>query len=169
MKNVTVKELVLMAFYVALFMVVDVVTNYIPFLQMPNGGSLGLSSVVLLLASYQFGWKRGTLVCIVAVLLMFVTGPMYIPDLAGFLLDYLIAFGVYGLASLFPNFGWFYSGVLITNVLRFVSSTISGVYVWGVDWMGSIVYQATYMIPTTILGLVLVPLVWKFIKKRVKA
>lgn len=166
MKNVTVKELVLMAFFVALFMVVDVITNYIPFLQMPNGGSLGLSSVVLLLASYEFGWKRGTLICVVAVLLMFVTGPMYIPDLAGFLLDYLIAFGVYGLSSLFPNWGWFYSGVLITNLLRFVSSTISGVYVWGVDWAGSLVYQAAYMIPTTILGLVLVPLIWQYLKKR---
>lgn len=164
MKKVSGRELVLMAFYVALFMVVDVVTNMIPFLQMPNGGSLGLSSVVLLLASYQFGWKKGTLICVVAVMLMFVTGPMYVPDLAGFVLDYLIAFSVYGLACLFPNFGWFYSGVLATNILRFISSTISGVYVWKVDWVGSLVYQASYMIPTTIAGLIFVPLLWKAIK-----
>jgi len=157
-----------MAFYIALFMVLDVLTNAIPFFQMPNGGSWGLSTIPLLLASYQFGWKKGTFLCLIAVLLMFVTGPMYTPDFAGFLLDYLIAFGVYGLASLFPNIGWFYSGVLITNALRFVSSTISGVWVWGVDWWGSIVYQASYMIPTTVLGLVFVPLLFRALKPMMK-
>ena len=33
------KDLVLMAFYVALFIVFDLIVNAIPFLQMPNGGS----------------------------------------------------------------------------------------------------------------------------------
>ncbi len=168
MKNLEVRELVLMAFYIALFMVLDVLANAIPFFQMPNGGSWGLSTIPLLLASYQFGWKKGTFLCLIAVLLMFVTGAMYTPDFAGFLLDYLIAFGVYGLASLFPNIGWFYSGVLITNALRFVSSTLSGVWVWGVDWWGSIVYQASYMIPTTVLGLVFVPLLFRALKPMMK-
>lgn len=99
---------------------------------------------------------------------MFVTGPMYTPDLMGFLLDYLLAFGAYGLASLFPNFGWFYSGVLITNALRFLFSTLSGVYVWGVDWIGSIAYQASYMIPTLILGMVLVPILMKSLQPMLK-
>lgn len=163
MKNITVRQLVLMAFYIALFMVLDVITNAIPFFQMPNGGSWGLSTVPLLMASYQLGWKKGTVVALAAVVMMFITGPMYTPDLVGFLLDYLIAFGVYGLASLFPNFGWFYTGVLITNILRFISSTVSGYYVWGVDWIGSIAYQASYMIPTTILGLVFVPILMKYL------
>jgi thiamine transporter len=169
MKKTSVSQLVLMAFYVAMFMVLDVVCNAIPFLQMPNGGSLGVSAIPLLMASYQLGWKKGVLVCVVAVFCMFVTGPMYTPDLAGFLLDYLIAFAVYGLACLFPNFGYFYSGVLITNFLRFLSSTISGVYVWGVDWIGSIVYQAWYMVPTTILTLIVVPLLYKALEPRMKS
>ena len=55
-KNLSVRELVLMAFYVALFMVLDTFVNTLPFFQMPNGGSLGLSTIPLLMASYQLGW-----------------------------------------------------------------------------------------------------------------
>ncbi|WP_296242238.1 energy-coupled thiamine transporter ThiT, partial [uncultured Faecalicoccus sp.] len=102
-KNLSVRDLVLMAFYVALFMVLDTFINTLPMLQMPNGGSLGVSTLALLLASYHLGWKKGLAVAIVAVFAQFITGPMYTPTLIGFLLDYLLAFAAYGLASLFPN------------------------------------------------------------------
>ena len=160
-KNLSVRELVLMAFYVALFMVLDTFVNTLPFFQMPNGGSLGLSTIPLLMASYQLGWQKGLVVSIVSVFAQFATGPMYTPDLLGFLLDYLIALSVYGLACLFPNFGWFDSGVLITNVIRFLSSTISGCVVWGLLPLPSAAYNATYMVPTLLLDLVLVPLLLK--------
>lgn len=162
------KDLVLMAFYVALFIVLDLIVNAIPFLQMPNGGSWGLSTVPLLLASYHLGWKRGTLVCVVAVFLMFVTGPMYTPDLLGFALDYFFAFSVYGLASLFPNIKSIFTGVFVSNALRFVLHTIAGVVVWGVDLRGSIAYQAYYMIPTLILGMILVPIMYKSLEPLMK-
>ena len=93
---------------------------------------------------------------------------MYTPTLIGFLLDYLLAFAAYGLASLFPNFGYFYSGVLVTNAIRFICSTISGVVVWETPLWGSITYQATYMIPTFILGIVLVPLMMKLLEPHMK-
>ena len=152
------RELIYMAFYIALFMVLDVFFNSLPLFQMPNGGSLGISTIALLMASYHLGWKYGVLVSVLSVMAMFITGPMYTPDLFGFLLDYLIAFGVYGLASLFPSYKLFYSGVLITSLIRFASSTVSGVLVWKVTWWGSIVYQSAYMIPTIILGVILIPL-----------
>ena len=41
MRNVSVKDLVYMAFYVALFMVLDTFVNTLHIIQMPNGGSLG--------------------------------------------------------------------------------------------------------------------------------
>ena len=73
-------------------------------------------------------------------------------------MDYLIAFSVYGLASLFPNYKYFYSGILITNFLRFASHTIGGVIVWETTWWGSIIYNAPYMIATTIVGMIVVPI-----------
>ena len=168
MKNLSVKDLVLMAFYVALFMVLDTFVNTLGIFQMPNGGSLGVSTLALLMASYHLGWKKGLFVSVVSVFVQFVTGPMYTPDLLGFLLDYLLAFSVYGIACLFPNCGYFYTGVLVTNFIRFVCSTISGTVVWGVDLWGSIVYQATYMVPTLILGLIIVPLLYKAVEPSIK-
>ena len=84
MKNLSVKDLVLMAFYVALFMVLDTFVNTLGIFQMPNGGSLGVSTLALLMASYHLGWKKGLFVSVVSVFAQFVTGPMYTPDLLGF-------------------------------------------------------------------------------------
>ena len=160
----TTKDLVYMALYAALFIVLDVAVNTLGILQMPNGGSLGVSVIPLLMASYHLGWQKGTVVAVLSILLQYVTCPMYTPDLIGFLLDYFFAFSVYGLASLFPNYKWFYSGVLITNLVRLISSTLSGILVWETAPWASLVYNATYMIPTTILCLVLLPLVMPRIK-----
>ncbi len=160
----TTKDLVYMALYAALFIVLDVAVNTLGILQMPNGGSLGVSVIPLLMASYHLGWQKGTVVAVLSILLQYVTGPMYTPDLVGFLLDYFFAFSVYGLASLFPNYKWFYSGVLVTNLVRLISSTLSGILVWETAPWASLVYNATYMIPTTILCLVLLPLVMPRIK-----
>ena len=168
MKRNQTRELVLMAFYIALFMTLDYITNLVPFLQMPNGGSLGVSTIALLMASYHLGWKKGLAVSILSVAVQFLTGPMYTPDLMGFALDYLLAFAVYGLACVFPNFGYFYTGVLITNGWRFLCSTISGVVVWEVDIWGSITYQASYMIPTLLLGMVLIPILVKSLERFMK-
>ena len=160
----TTKDLVYMALYAALFIVLDVAVNTLGILQMPNGGSLGVSVIPLLMASYHLGWQKGTVVAVHSILLQYVTGPMYTPDLVGFLLDYFFAFSVYGLASLFPNYKWFYSGVLVTNLVRLICSTLSGILVWETAPWASLVYNATYMIPTAILCLVLLPLVMPRIK-----
>ena len=160
----TTKDLVYMALYAALFIVLDVAVNTLGILQMPNGGSLGVSVIPLLMASYHLGWQKGTVVSVLSILLQYVTGPMYTPDLVGFLLDYFFAFSVYGLASLFPNYKWFYSGVLVTNLVRLICSTLSGILVWETAPWASLVYNATYMIPTAILCLVLLPLVMPRIK-----
>ena len=160
----TPKALVYRALYAALFIVLDVAVNTLGILQMPNGGSLGVSVIPLLMASYHLGWQKGTVVAVLSILLQYVTGPMYTPDLVGFLLDYFFAFSVYGLASLFPNYKWFYSGVLVTNLVRLICSTLSGILVWETAPWASLVYNATYMIPTAILCLVLLPLVMPRIK-----
>ena len=156
----TTKDLVYMALYAALFIVLDVAVNTLGILQMPNG----VSVIPLLMASYHLGWQKGTVVAVLSILLQYVTGPMYTPDLVGFLLDYFFAFSVYGLASLFPNYKWFYSGVLVTNLVRLICSTLSGILVWETAPWASLVYNATYMIPTAILCLVLLPLVMPRIK-----
>lgn len=165
--NFSTRDIVMIAVYGSLFMAVEYLQNTFSLLEMPNGGSLGISSVILLLASYKLGYKKGFIVGLISVPLQFVTGKMFLEGgIIGFLLDYVFAFSVYGLASLFPNYKYFYSGVLVTNTVRFISSTIAGTIVWQFPIWGSIGYNATYMIPTLIVGLILVPIINERLKDK---
>lgn len=155
------KDLVYIGMYTTLFMVVDYMTNTIAFFRMPNGGTIGLSTLVLLVASYQLGWKKGVLISWLSIVVQFITGPMYIPHILGLLLDYVLAFSVYGLASQFPNYGYVYTGVFITNIIRYLFHSIGGVLVWETDLIASFIYNATYMLPTMLLGFILVPIIHK--------
>jgi len=125
--------------------------------------------IPLLLASYHLGWKKGIAVGLLSIPLQYMTGQIWFLDFGQFTLDYIIAFGIYGIASLFPNYKMFFSGVLITNGIRFISSTLSGMWYFGLPLWESGAYNATYMVPTTLACLVLVPLVYarmsRFIKK----
>ncbi|MFI3284708.1 MAG: energy-coupled thiamine transporter ThiT [Erysipelotrichaceae bacterium] len=156
--RMTVKDLVFMAMYMAMFMALDVIVNYYQILQMPQGGSLGVSVIPLLICSYHLGWKKGVLSCVCAVMLMFITGPMYTPNILGFLLDYLFAFGVYGFASILPNYRYFYTGVLVSNVIRYVLHVVSGMIIWQTPLWGSLTYNFFYMAATLVLCMVMVPL-----------
>ena len=150
-----------MALYAALFVVFDNITLF----RMANGGSVNLSSVALLLASYHLGWKNGLISALVANLLLYVTGSMnFYGSVVSLFFDYLFAYCAYGLASLFPNFKYFYSGILITNLIRLACSTFSGCVAWETPLWGSITYNASYIIPVCILDLIIVPLIYEAIK-----
>lgn len=171
MKNNQIRDITYMGMYLALFFVFDWLSNAIGLFRMPQGGSLGLGVVPLLLCSYHLGWKKGTFVCLVAVLMMFMTGKVYVVQNSDgfsiwqiglqFLLEYPVAFGVYGLASAFPNKGKFYTGVAVTNLIRLLIHWVCGTVYWATPWWGSFTYNAWYMIPTMIMCLILIPLLYE--------
>lgn len=163
--RMTVKTLTFMAMYAALFLVLDFMTLYIPFLQMPQGGSIGIGTIALLLASYHLGATNGLIVAIVSIPLQQLTSGLWIAGVPGLFLDYLIAFGIYGVACIFPNFGYVYTGILVTNFVRFVCHVFSGMICYETPFWGSVVYNGPYMIATTIVGLILVPLLHKRLSK----
>lgn len=162
-KNLTTRELVMLALYAALFIAFEVVQNQFGLFAMPQGGSMSISAVVLLLASYHLGYKKGVMLALISVILQFITGRMFFGTGIGigFILDYVVGYGVYGLASLFPNFKYLYTGVIMTNLTRYLASTLSGMLFYGANLTGSLAYNATYMIPTTLAAIVLVPLIHK--------
>ncbi len=169
MKDKRITELTYMAMYLALFFVLDWVGNLLPLFRMPQGGSLGIATIPMILASYHLGWKKGTGVCLLAVLLMFMTGKVYVVQANDgfavwqialqFLLEYPIAFGVYGLSSLFPNYKNIYTGVIATNLIRLAIHVVCGTIYWTTPWWGSFTYNAWYMIPTLIMDAILVPVI----------
>lgn len=175
MRNNQIRDIAYMGMYLALFFVFDWLSNTIGLFQMPNGGSLGLSVIPLLLCSYHLGWKKGTAVCLLCVLMMFMTGKVYVVQNSDgfapwqvaiqFLMEYPVAFGIYGLASLFPNFKYFYSGVAVTNLVRLALHVVAGTVFWATPWWGSFTYNAWYMIPTMIMCLIVIPLIYERLKK----
>ena len=165
MKNSKTRTLALMALYCALFVVFDRLSDMLNLFRMASGGKLNFGPIALLVCSYHLGWKNGLIVSVTSVFLQLIIGSVTWYGPWSFLLDYLIAYSVYGLASLFPNFGFFYSGVLITSVLRLLSSTLAGTLVWETPLWSSLVYNASYMIPTTVCVILLVPLLCERLKK----
>ncbi|MBR3356712.1 MAG: energy-coupled thiamine transporter ThiT [Solobacterium sp.] len=104
MKNSRIRSMSYMALYVALYIVLKWVGNMIPFLQMPNGGSIELELIAVFIASYHLGWKGGLAVAILSWLITIVLGfPMYFYWPVQILLDYVLPLAACGIASLlFP-------------------------------------------------------------------
>ncbi|HAM63686.1 MAG TPA: hypothetical protein DCP62_08635 [Erysipelotrichaceae bacterium] len=154
--------LVQIALYAALFIVLDFISSLIPFLQMPQGGSIGISVIVLIVASYHLGWKQGWIVVAVALVLMPMTSVIYSVNLLDYILEYVVAFGVYGLSSWFPTFNVrkipIHTGIYVSNFLRFLIHWFAGVYFWGLNWEGSLAYNAPYMVATTLVCALVVPI-----------
>ena len=68
------KLLAYMALYAALYVVLKTVGNFIPFLQMPNGGSIEIELIAVFIASWHLGWSYGIGVALLSWLITFVMG-----------------------------------------------------------------------------------------------
>ena len=162
--NSAVKTIAYMAIYCAVFVVFDRVSDMLNLFKMASGGKLNFGPIALLVCSYHLGWKKGAMVGVVSVFLQLVIGSVSWYGIGSFLLDYLIAYAVYGIASMFPNFGYFYSGILVTSVIRLLSSTLAGTILWETPFWASLSYNATYIIPTTVCAIIVVPLLVERLK-----
>lgn len=148
------KDLVKLSFYLSIFFVLDYISNTFNFFRMPQGGVLGLGVIALMLAAYDMGWKKGLLVALVSVIVQNFVNPLYVVAFPQVFLDYIFAFGIYGLV---PLFGPVWLGVISVNVIRFISHVLSGVLYFEAGWIASLAYNAWYMVPTLIVSLFIIP------------
>lgn len=171
--KINVKDLSFMALYVALSLVLAYISQMVPFLQMPSGGSIELSLIAVYAASYHLGWKKGLAVGLLwwFVSWMFGMGSWYLNPIQ-YSLDYIVPAAICGMASLFPSVGKIsniYIGMTITMVLRFMAQVISGVYYWPANevagsagaWVYSLGYNFGYNFVTLILAAILIPILIK--------
>ena len=136
--------------------------------NMPNGGSITFAMFPLLLFAVRFGVGRGLLACFVFGLLQLIFDGAYAWGWQSMLLDYLVAFTPLGLAGLFKGKRWgIFPGTILGCAARFAVHYFSGVTIYRiyqpteVPGIGvfddavlySLVYNASYMIPCTILAL----------------
>lgn len=171
MNKINVKDLCYMALYVALAVVLDYVSALIPFLQMPNGGSINLAVIPVFVASYHLGAKKGVAVGLLWWLVGLLMGfnNWYLNPMQ-YLLDYIIPVAVIGLACLLPKIGKInnvFVGVVVICIIRFIATVLSGVYYWppeeavagsSVAWAYSLSYNFYYNFATMIVACILVPL-----------
>ena len=163
----------------SLMIAAGTVLSNIKIYELPNGGAVTfLSMLPFVLVSFRHGVKWGLFTGFVNSLLQMLLGfyappvPSFLYFLGEVLLDYVLAFMALGLAELFAR--PFHNrmvgvafGTFMVGLLRFLCSFLSGVLVWGnlneglSAWTYSLGYNASYMVPETLLTMVAAVLVCK--------
>ena len=167
MKNKKVLALVESAVMIAL----ATVLSLLKLAELPAGGSVTFASMLpIVLVSYRHGCRYGLAAGTVYGVLQQLLGLKNLSHVTSFasvlaviLLDYVIAFAVLGLGGCFKKSGMrqslaLVSGAALASVLRYLCHVISGATVWAglsipteAALVGSIAYNATYMIPETLI------------------
>ena len=155
------------------------ILSYIKLMELPNGGSLTPAMFPILLFALRWGLKDGLLAGFVFGLLQLIFDGAYAWGWQSMLLDYLLAFTPLGLAGLFKGKAWgIFPGTVLGCAARFVIHYISGVTIYRIaaptEVLGtvfdnpelySLVYNGSYMLPNTVLALVIAALLYVPMKK----
>ena len=148
---------------IAIFTALATTLSMIVIYVMPQGGSITLASMVpIIWLALRRGPKVGVISAVLYGCIQFIILPYAIAPLQ-VLLDYLLAFGVLGLAGFFPRYPTL--GAAIAVVLRFVMSFIAGVVYWAPiyapninPYIYSAVYNGSYIVPELIITVFVVAL-----------
>ena len=170
----------------AIMLALAVVLNYLSgmiFASLPQGGSITLAMFPLLLYVHRWGVGRGLLVCFAYGTLDMLLGKGYAWGWQSIILDYLLAYTALALGGLFKGKAWgIFPDVAIGCLGRFIIHHISGVTLYriiepsgieGLEFLGvfsnphlySLVYNGAYMLPNTVIALVLAGALYVPMKK----
>lgn len=151
--------------------------------EMPLGGSITAASMVpIIFIGLRYGAKWGCLTSVVyagiQMLQSFWAPPSktFLAFFAVVMLDYILAFGVLGLAKVFANFfkknkitGAIFATIAVC-ALRFLCHLTSGTIIWHTadpavpDFLWALMYNGTFMLPEAIISAVVIGLLMKFVK-----
>ncbi len=155
----------------AIMLAFAAVLSVLKIVDMPYGGSVtAFSMLPLLIIAYRYGTKWGVVTAFTYSLIQLLLGLENFAWVQGFasyvtlaVFDYLLAFLALGLGGLFRRKGWsqglsLATAAVVTGILRYLCHTVSGFTVWrdmsvpfGQSLTYSLSYNATYMIPETII------------------
>ncbi len=163
---------VLMLTESAIMIALGTVLSLFKLIDLPYGGSVTIAHMLpVILIAYRRGTVWGLLTgAAYGLLQMFLgiknlVGADFVSVTAILLLDYVVAYMATGLGGAFRRTKWsqgtqLASGALLACVVRYLCHVISGATVWA-SWgvtkaaiQYSLVYNATYMIPETIVTVV---------------
>ena len=158
--------------FAALSIALSYVLSCFRLYRMPQGGSVTPGSMLpIMLFSAAYGVGPGVVVGVVYGALQYLQGGWFL-NVWQFLLDYLLAYGALGLAGLarkLPKRWGLYAAIVIAAVVRALSATLAGYMFWDTAFWASLVYNGTYLIPDTLICIVLALAVAKPVMKIMQA
>ncbi len=173
-QSLHVKRISEMAILVSLAIVIQMIMQ--PFFTMPQGGSVTVAMLPLVILAYRHGLIPGIVSGLVFGLLNWILSGMPQWGWWSFIVDYQLAFGVFGLSAVIfrvnrNSLVVFLSGIAFAGVLRFVAHYLSGLLLFGEyapdgvhpAWY-SFTYNVSYMVPTILLSVVIGAYIWKRLK-----
>lgn len=173
------RKLVLVSIYCALALVLDYIKSFIPFLNMPSGGSINIALIPIVICSFHMGVLYGMGTGILWWLISSVLGlnPYYISFMQ-YVVDYILPSAVVGVSSIFYSKRNVYeveAGISLMMLIRTFLLVLSGAIFWpdGIAsnsiaaWNASLVYNLPYSIGTYIMLLIVIPVALRSLKKYV--
>ena len=153
----------------ALSIALAVVLSYFNLFSMPQGGSVSLTLLPLLIFAFRNGWRYGIFVGAVTGLLRLMLGGYVVHPLQA-LLDYPVARGLIGIAGFFQREKWL--GVVSACFANFAAAVLSGVVFFasyapeGTNiWRYSILYNGSSVLPETAILMALVYIIMPRLEK----
>ncbi len=178
MKKFETRDIVYIALYCALAVALDYCNQFIPLLQMPNGGSINLSVIPIFVASYHLGAASGVVTGLLWWLIGLTLGLnnyMVSPLQTAF--DYIIPAMIVGAAAIIPKLGRvsnLITGMIGVMILKYLSHVISGAVYWFPEgeaagsmgaWIFSLNYNLWYNLATLIVAIVITPILVNRLRK----
>lgn len=160
-----------------------VVLSWVEIQLGPNGGSINFTMLPILILAYRHGILWGVSSGMVFGLIKCLIGGAIGWGLPSILLDYVLAYGSVGLAGIFKGKRW---AIELTSFIgcfaRYIIHFISGVTIYlitvptEVAWFGeianpvtfSILYNLVYMLPSSVVCIVLMALLRPVLKRMEK-
>ena len=143
----------------ALSVALSFVLSCIRLFRMPNGGSVTPASMLpLMLFAAGYGIGPGFMAGLVYGVLQALQGGVAFLGFGQFMLDYLLAFTVLGLAGLakkLPEQWGLYCAIIIAALARIICHTLAGILFWDTAPWASFVYNISYLGPDTLICVVL--------------
>ena len=165
----------------ALTVAVAIVLSYFK-IQFLAAGSISFVMIPIILFSVRRGWIWGVSTGAVFGLLKYILAGGFAWNLASILLDYAVAYGAVGLAGVFKGkkYGLLW-GSMLGCFARYIVHFISGITIYAITaptelfgvtwtnmWLYSLVYNISYMLPSTVIAVVVCALLMKPLDKFLK-
>ena len=177
-KTLSTRAIAYVALFIAMQLVLEVLFKVIP--GQPQGGSITLSLLPIVLASYLMGAQYGIIVGVGATAMQFVLGLALYYGPWSVVLDYLVPLSALGIAGFIPNFKSgkteVYTGIFVGMILKFISHLLSGAVLFASyapknmnPWVYSFLYNIGYNVGTLILTYVVFALIYPKLQKAFKA